>query len=177
MGYENNAINLATGTAVNHYGVRTIGNYGGETQLVGNMHNTKVVIKGTELDDTFADVLQDVAVPAGAIIQSCTLRVTEAFVGATATLDIGWYYINSSGALTALDADGIDAAIAVTAIDAIGDTIVCDGALAGASALGDQLAETASSYFVGASYNTAAFTAGEAELSIEWYMPLTEGVG
>lgn len=177
MGYENSAINLATGTAVNHYGVRSIGNYGGETQLVGNMHNTKVVIKGVELGDTFTGVLQDVSVPAGAIVQSCVLRVSEAFVGATATLDIGWYYIDANGDLAALDADGIDAAIAVTAIDAIGDTIVCDGALAGAAALGDQLASTATNYFVGASYNTAAFTAGEAELTIEWYMPLTEGVG
>lgn len=121
-------------------------------------------VNGADLADTLAVtddfIVYGTPIPNGALITSAELIVETAFVGATATLDLGLY--NSAGA--AVDADGIDAAIAVTAIDALNDTIACDGADIGT------LVATTGGVYVGASYNTAAFTAGKASLVVS-YIP------
>lgn len=98
-------------------------------------------------------------IPNGSIIKSATLYVTEAFAGATAVLDIGVY---SGLDESTVDDDGIDAAVAVTSIDAIGDTITCDGADVGT------VVATTGGVKIAASYDTAAFTAGEAILTVEF---------
>lgn len=106
-------------------------------------------------------------IPAGAFLKSAELTVLTAFAGATATLDIG--LVNASdqeAAFTDEDDDGIDAAIAVTAIDAAGDTITCDGAL-----IGTTLGSDSGGYLVSAEAGTATFTAGEARLRIHYFMP------
>ena len=95
-------------------------------------------------------------IPNGATIVSATLTVIEAFAGATATLNIGLY--DSAGA--AVDADGIDATIAVTAIDAIGDTVTCDGAVV------KTVVATSGGVRVACDYDTAAFTAGDGILEV-----------
>ena len=97
-------------------------------------------------------------IPAGALIVSATLIVSVPFdsAGDAGTLDIGTY--DEDG--VAISADGIDADIAQGAIDAAGDVVVCNGAL-----IGTVVAEN--SYPV-LSYATAAFTAGEALLVIEY---------
>lgn len=70
------------------------------------------------------------------------------------------------------DADGIDAAVALTAIDAIGEIVQCDGAVVngtiavGATANGD--------CYIAPSYNTAVFTAGKGLLTIEYIEPQFE---
>ena len=99
-------------------------------------------------------------VPAGAIIVNADLVITDAATsGGSATLTIGTY--NAAG--TAVDADGIDAAIALAAIDADGVVVQCDGAqVSGVVTVG-----TAPVY-IGAIYGTAAFTAGSAVLIVEY---------
>lgn len=100
------------------------------------------------------------AIPAGALIESAKFIVTEAFVGATATLDLG--LANADGTYTNLDEDGIDAAIAITAFDADDDVIVCDGALIGT--------RTAVAGYPSYDVDTAALTAGKGYLIIT-YIP------
>lgn len=99
-------------------------------------------------------------IPAGSVILGATLVMTTAATSdGSATLTIGTY--NAAG--TAIDADGIDATVAVTAIDAIGDVVRCDGAQA--SGVGGYVSVNA---YVGALYATAAFTAGAGKVIIEY---------
>jgi hypothetical protein len=103
-------------------------------------------------------------IPAGAYIESATLTVTEAFVGATAALVIGTYDpVDNS----AVDADGLCTAVAgdVLLIDAIGDTLT----LAGAQ-VDTVLAEDV---VIGAHAATAVFTAGEATLVVRYFIAST----
>ena len=134
---------------------------GGENTTDGN---TRVL----EFDLTFADlaatgvegILADnVRIPDGAFLEEATFTVTTAFAGATATLTLGVIDADRS---TAVDADGIDVAIAVTAIDAIGDVITCDGALVGTT--------LATGGLVTATEGTAAFTAGAGKLRLKYFM-------
>lgn len=98
-------------------------------------------------------------IPAGSLIKRADLVMTTAATsGGAATLTIGTY--NAAG--TAIDADGIDATVALTAIDAIGETVRCDGAHL---TVGGYVAENA---YIGAIYATAAFTAGVGKLYIEY---------
>ena len=98
--------------------------------------------------------------PAGSIIVNADLVVTTPFASSGGgTLTIGTY--NAAG--TAIDADGIDATIALTAIDADGDVVQCDGAqVSGVVTVGS------APVYIGALYGTAAFTAGSAVLIVEY---------
>jgi hypothetical protein len=117
-----------------------------------------------DTDTAAVDVANTACIPAGSVIKSATLYVTTAFAGATAVLDIGL----KVAAGTNTDDDGIDAAIAVTALDAVGDVIQCDGAyvmeqtgnLTGIRLTADQ--------YIMTTYDTAAFTAGAATLVVEY---------
>ena len=99
-------------------------------------------------------------IPANALIINADLIMrTAATSGGSATLTIGTY--NSAG--TAIDADGIDATIALTAMDAIGEVVQCDGAqVNGTVTIGTSAA------YVGLIYGTAAFTAGAGKLVIQY---------
>lgn len=140
------------------------GALGGEGVTARGSRQTLVVdITGTALGTTFGasniDLLAP-TIPANAIIVNADLVITTPFTSAgAATLTIGTY--NAAG--TAIDADGIDATIAITAIDADGDVVQCDGAqVSGLVTVGGAAA------YVGAVYGTAAFTAGAAKLIIEY---------
>lgn len=98
-------------------------------------------------------------IPANSVIVSATLVMTAAATGASSTLTIGTY--NAAG--TAIDADGIDAVIALTAIDADNDVVRCDGAQ-----VSGVLGYVTANAYVGAIYGTAAFTAGTAKLVVEY---------
>lgn len=102
----------------------------------------------------------DAFIPAGSVITGAVLVITD---GATstgsATLTIGTY----NAAASAIDADGIDATIALTAIDADGDVVRCDGAQA-AGVLGYVSANA----YVEAIYGTEAFSGGEAILVVKY---------
>ena len=110
---------------------------------------------------TASDIdVNDPVLPAGAAIQRVTVLMKEAATsGGSATLDIGTYVADGS----AIDADGIDADIALTAIDADNDVVVCDGAL-----VGGIFSTGASPSYIVPTYETAAFTAGRAKIVVEY---------
>lgn len=133
-------------------------NIGTSPQTAGVVQELVLPITGTELETSVPTNISNGAhIPANSLINSATLYVETAFAsGGSATLTIGTYQADG----TAIDADGIDATIALTAIDADDDEITCDGAQVGAT--------VSQAAYVAAIYGTAAFTAGEARLVIEY---------
>jgi len=132
----------------------------------------EVIFRITGTDVTSSDALLSThplaGVPDGSHIISATLYITTAFTSSgSATLTIGLWNDDGDGTFSVNDADGIDAAIAITAIDAIGDHVDCNGALVGSGAAA--LAGTGDRpLFLSQSYGTAAFTAGAADLVIKY---------
>jgi len=126
-------------------------------------------IRGEDIPASVADTEllaadpRSVTIPAGAVIKSATLLVTETFTGSSSTLDIG--LTNASTGLVS-DMNGIDAAVALSALDA-NDLVKCDGALVFPTAAA---ALTAAQKVV-FGYGTAAFTAGNAKLTVEYFEP------
>lgn len=122
-----------------------------------------VTITGTGVGSTAGTpAANDAFIPAGSYIKNAWLVVEEGFTsGGAATLDIGTY--NAAG--TAIDADGVDAAIALAAIDTEGKVVVNDGAQ-----VGGVVTVGAAGAYVKAKYNVAAYTAGVAKLYVE-YIP------
>lgn len=148
--------------SVNNMGV--VASTGGLKQLVIDI--TATDLNAHTVADDFFGGTPDVALPAGAQVVSATLYVTTAFdSGGSATLDLG--FAKADG--TELDFDGLDAAIAETAIDTIGKVVACDGVLIADSSGAAVLSEDAyPSYGV----NTATFTVGQGRLVIEYYEPV-----
>ena len=113
--------------------------------------------------DTAAAEADAAFIPAGSIITKAYFYVTTVFTsGGAATLDLGLKQADG----TNISADGIDADIALTALDALGDTILCNGAYIADGDL-TALRLTANAYPM-ATYETAAFTAGAGTLIIEY---------
>lgn len=143
--------------AATHYGLREI-----EDKLPSKYagSNGKNVLNYTFNYDDLPVAGLDEAIlrlPANCRISRATLRVITAFAGGT-SYNLGLQEEDGS----VIDADGIDAAVALTAIDAIGDVVLCDGALVGTlvgiGAARGQLVVAA----------TGTFTAGKAQLEIEY---------
>ena len=113
--------------AASHYGLREI------EDVLGSKYsgvNGKNIMSYTfEYDDLPVATLDEAAltIPANSFIVSATLRVITPLAGTTPTLTLG--LVEKDG--TTIDADGIDVAIAETALDTIGETVLCDGALVG----------------------------------------------
>jgi hypothetical protein len=121
-------------------------------------------VVGTDLTSASAVLngggVSAVVIPAGAILRRATFVTEVAFTsGGSATLNLGLAKFDG----TTYDADGIDATVALTAIDAIGETVTCDGALVGGALAYDCI--------LVADYDTAAFTAGRGKLFIELIYP------
>ena len=113
---------------------------------------------GTTFTSTNID-LNNPFIPAGSLIKRADLVMTTAATsGGSATLTIGTY--NAAG--SAIVAAGIDSAVALAAIDAVGETVRCDGTH---TTTAGYIAENA---YIGAIYGTAAFTAGVGKLYIEY---------
>lgn len=131
-------------------------NHGGASAI----RTMTLKIGATALKDAVAaaDLENAAVIPAGALLLSANLFVTTAFTsGGVAVLDIGTYKAADN---TAEDDDGIDAAIALAALGA-GASIVCDGADINTVVTGE-------GFKISASYDTAAYTAGEATLVIRY---------
>jgi hypothetical protein len=143
---------------------RDQGSVGGEGVTARASRQTLVIdITSANTASTFgASNIDQLAptLPANCIIVNADLVITSPFTsGGSATLTIGTY--NAAG--TAIDADGIDATIALTALDADGDVVQCDGAqVSGLVTVGGAAA------YVGWNWGTAAFTGGTAKLIIEY---------
>jgi len=153
MGIETSAVR---GVTV-HYGPRVTtgkyGRYGNDTGL------TKTAEWTFDYDDlpVAGEDTMGVSIPAYAKITSARLEVLTAFAGGT-TYNIGLY----TAAGVAIDADGIDAAVALAVMDARGDVVVCDGALVGGVL---SVGATAGKLTVAA---TGTYTAGKARLVVEY---------
>jgi hypothetical protein len=130
------------------------------TSLSSQKKSLVMNITGTEVPTSVATPQDhDAFIPAGSYITGAHLIVSTAFTsGGSATLTIGSY--TQAGA--AVDADGIDAAIAVADIVA-NKAVACNGALVGGTAT-----VGAADVYIEAIFGTAAFTAGEAKLVIEY---------
>jgi hypothetical protein len=140
---------------------------GGEGVAVdngGSLNSVKYLVvdipDATELGTSAtAPTPLDAYIPAGSYITKASLVVTTAWTsGGSGTLGIGLQ--NSAG--SAIDADGIDAAIAKTAL-AVNTAVACDGALVGGTAT-----VGAADAYISLVYATAAFTAGAGKLVIEY---------
>jgi len=144
--------------------VLTDGDQGAVKNNGGALSATKVLV--VEIPDAtligaaqVAPTPNDAFIPAGSYITSATLVVTTAWTSAgAATLSIGLFTV----ANVAIDADGIDATIAKTAL-AVNTAVDCDGAL-----VSTQATVGAADAYVGSLYGTAAFTAGAGKLVIEY---------
>lgn len=116
----------------------------------------------TTLGTTFGAAnidLNNPYIPAGSLIKRADLVMTTgATSSGSATLTIGTY--NAAG--TAIVAAGIDSAIALTAIDGVGETVRCDGTH---TTTAGYIAENA---YIGAIYGTTPFTAGVGKLYVEY---------
>lgn len=121
---------------------------GGEINSFDGSHTIVIPIDATDLVGYDNDANNDgtldsfsgmqASIPAGAMITSATVVVGATAFAAPGTagaacLDIGLYKM----AGTAIDADGIDAAIIESELEA-GDTVVCNGALVGKT-IGDDV--------------------------------------
>lgn len=112
---------------------------------------------GSTFGSSDIDVM-DATIPAGAYITNAYVISTADFTsGGAATLDIGLYEADG----TAIDADGIDAAVALAALSA-GNAVNADGALVGGTLA------VANEAYVGLKYNTATYTAGTAKVVVEY---------
>lgn len=92
MGYENNAINLASGTAYNHYGPRGVQDgvvSGGAVHKDGVVQEAVVYVKGSDFTSGSFDTR--LTLPAGAKFLEAIAEVTEAFAlgGTSPTINIG----------------------------------------------------------------------------------------
>lgn len=127
------------------------------TRTAGEVQELVMDIVGVNLTDatTPANLPSSAFIPANSLIVEADLIVDEAFAGATAVLDIGTYEVDG----TIIDDDGIDAAIAVGALTA--DTLIaCDGGQVGTVITQDA--------YLGATNDTADFTAGTAKLVVKF---------
>ena len=101
----------------------------------------------------------DAYIPAGSFITGAFIIVDTACTsGGSATLNVGL----QTRAGVAIDADGIDATVAVADL-AANKAVVCNGALVGGTAtIG------AENGYISFDYDTAAFTAGALKIVIEY---------
>ena len=109
-------------------------NYGARTTSgkYGRFGNTNGVVKSAEWTFSYDDLpvasedIMGVSLPAYTKIVSARLEILTAFAGGT-SYNLGLEQADG----TDIDVDGIDAAVALTAMDARGDVVVCNGALVG----------------------------------------------
>lgn len=146
--------------AATHYGPREIEDVL-PSKYAGNRGEeiVEVTFSFDDLPDNGADAA-NLTIPANSRIKEATLHVITAFAGGT-SYDIGLEQTDG----TVIDADGIDAAVALAAIDAVGETVDCDGALvANTAGVGANDAQIVVS-------ENGTFTAGKARLRVV-YEPL-----
>jgi hypothetical protein len=141
------------------------------TSEKGSVKTMVLEILGTSVPTAWAAANvspQAATIPRGSIIHKSTFETVVPFTsGGAATLSIGTY---GGAAFTTTDVvAGIDSAVAITAIDAIGETVQNDGTLvAGTISVG---ATADSACVIGYTYGTAAFTAGKGILTVQYSTP------
>lgn len=142
------------------FGVRSTENGIAGTSVPSNGKKVvELIFRGEDLADVAAAVdVRSVYIPSGATVLSAKLLVTELFVGASGTLDIGTQTL--AGVL--VDDDGFVAGAAVA-------TLTAGAVITGAGAqIGTQLAQAMR---IEVSWDTTQFTAGNAKLIVEYIDP------
>ena len=157
-----NGMSVSYGPTKRECAVSGLKTAGGEKELRVTILATDLTLSTTGFNGGVAIASgirsSDATLPANAAITKAVLKVKEAFTSAgAATLTIGT--TDMAGVVS--DADGIDATIALADIDAVGEVVVCNGALIGVT--GDA-AENAITVAAG----TAVYTAGVAELVVSY---------
>jgi hypothetical protein len=155
MGTWKNADGLYIKFGVDEATQHKIGQYADD---VAGLHVVELLYEAADLPTAGTTVIHSdtVYIPNNAFIESATFRVETAFAGASGTLTFGTMEKDRT---TAIDADGIDATIAVGSLTA-GATITCDGAQ-----IGTRLNKAALITSVNA---TTKFTAGKGYLRITY---------
>lgn len=137
-------------------------------RTMGNEEILQVYLKYDDLPTaaTNAASVKNVPIPANSVITNADLYILDAFEsGGATTLSIGLKRLDG----TDIDADGIDATIAKTAIDADGDVVQCDGAL-----VGGVVSIGAYDGYISTVVATGPYTAGEAVLTIRYTRPMPD---
>ena len=132
----------------------------GEYNQLGPLHYVEADINWDELEAFGTDTIlsETLRIPTGVFLESASFEVIVAFTsGGSATLSFGTIDTDRT---TEHDLDGIDATIALTSIDAIGDTITCDGTKI------DTVLTNSTPMLLTATVGTADFTAGRGFLRV-----------
>lgn len=139
-------------------------------QMVIEIENLTTLPLNTAVGTITAGSVSNAAfIPANASVQSVTIVTkTAADSGGAADILLGVYTVGSTGALVAVDEDGLAAAAdsALADFSVAGETIVL-GKSANAALVGKTTVGT-SPVVVAAAYATAAYTAGALQVVIEY---------
>jgi len=162
MGWLNSdGLYLEFGTA------KATANTAGEYITTGALREIEVKIDLTTLGTSPAIQSDTVFIPAGVRIEEVEIVTqTAATSGGSAVLNVGLIQTDRS---TAIDVDGLIAAIAITSHDAAGEKTVLRVGSTGAGALIGTT--TANVGMLVADYDTAAYTAGVIYVRIRYYRP------
>lgn len=133
--------------------------------MVYGQHTSEIRLTATSLTATAAIQSNSVVIPSGATIARIeVIAETACTSGGSATLNVGLSRLDRT---TELDYDGLIAALALTSMDAAGETTALTKVSTSAGALlGTELANAG---LLTADYDTAAFTAGVVLVRIFWY--------
>lgn len=143
---------------------------GGEYKTYGDVREIEFKITLTDLGTASAIVegTDNIEMPAGFTVEAVEIIAdTAATSGGSAALNIGLVRKDRS---TAIDADGLVAALALTAIDATGEKVTLVKGSTGAGALIGTTVGSNPGHFV-ADYDTAAFTAGVITVRVKFRKP------
>lgn len=141
---------------------------GGEYNQTGHVHEVQVRFNLTSLGTATALLEPGIIIPKGARIEQVeVVAETAATSGGSATLNVGLVRLDNT---TAIDEDGLVAALALASINVAGEKNVLTPGITSAGALvGTTLANAGK--FV-ADYDTAAFTAGVVLVTVKFYVPI-----
>lgn len=143
---------------------------GGEVQPDGELLQVifKVPLTSAATGSALIPRTTGIVLPAGLRIDSVEVRTdTAATSGGSAALNVG---LNRLDTTTAIDADGLVAALALTAIDAAGEkTTLIVGSTSAGALIGTTLANPGVLVF---DYDTAAYTAGELTITVRGLIPM-----
>jgi len=140
----------------------------GEYMTMGGMHVVEIELPLTSLSTSAAYYASDtVTIPDGARIEEVeVISETAATSTGAATLDVGLIDQDRS---TALDANGLVAALALSAINADGEkNVIRIGSTSVGALVGTTLTNTG---LIIAQAGTAVYTAGHVIVRIHYYMP------
>jgi hypothetical protein len=140
---------------------------GGEYNVTGQVHEVQVRFNLTSLGTATALLEPGIIIPKGARIDSVEVVAETLATGTNAVLNVGLVRLDNT---TTIDEDGLVAAIPLANLNVAGEKNVLTAGVTYAGALvGTTLANAGK--FV-ADYDTAAFTAGVALVTVKFYVPI-----